>query len=53
MRLRAGVQHKDIPPEARVERLTVHEGLSQLFDARVEIAHPDLDLDVASVLDST
>jgi type VI secretion system secreted protein VgrG len=53
MRLRAGVQHDDIPPEARVERLTVHEGLSQLFDVRVEIARPDLDLDVASLLDTT
>ncbi|HEY1905492.1 MAG TPA: contractile injection system protein, VgrG/Pvc8 family, partial [Myxococcaceae bacterium] len=53
MRLRAGVQHDDIPPEARVERLNVHEGLSQLFDVRVEIARPDLDLDVASLLDTT
>ena len=53
MRLRAGVQHKEIAPEARVERLTVHEALSQLFDARVEIAHPDLDLDVAALLDTT
>ena len=53
MRLRARVQHQEIAPEVRLERLTVHEALSQLFDARVEIAHPDLDLDVAALLDTT
>ncbi len=53
MRLRAGLQHAEIAPEARVTRISVREGLSQLYDVRVEIAQPDLDLDLAAVLDRT
>jgi type VI secretion system secreted protein VgrG len=53
MRLRAGVQHDEIAPEAQVERLSVREGLSQLFDVRLEISHPDQELDLAALLDTT
>lgn len=53
MRAFARIEHQDIPPESTVTAVHAAEGLSELFDVRVELLCADAGIDLKSMIWST